>query len=129
MDTIVDVVKREPERRRRWPEALKQQIVAETLEPGVSVAVVARRHAVNANLLFNWRRQHQAGMLTTTSDSTSMVPVRIERSDRKARRSVDPARTAGGMIEIELPRGIHVRVNGTVDGTTLEQVLNLLARS
>ena len=44
-------------RRRRWPEGLKRQIVAETLEPGSSVSIVARRHDVNANQLFQWRRQ------------------------------------------------------------------------
>ena len=30
--------------RRRWSEAEKRQIVAESYEPGVSVSVVARRH-------------------------------------------------------------------------------------
>ena len=38
-------------KRRRWPEALKRQLVAETLEPGASVSVVARRHDLNANQL------------------------------------------------------------------------------
>jgi transposase-like protein len=36
-------------RRREWPEALKRQRVAETLEPGASVSIVARRHDVNTN--------------------------------------------------------------------------------
>jgi transposase-like protein len=35
-------------KRREWPEALKRRIVAETLEPGASVSIVARRHDVNA---------------------------------------------------------------------------------
>jgi hypothetical protein len=42
--------------RRMWPEALKRQMVAETLEEGSSVSVVARRHDVNTNQLFKWRR-------------------------------------------------------------------------
>jgi transposase len=44
-------------RRREWPEALKRQMVAETLEPGSSVSIVARRHDVNTNQLFKWRRE------------------------------------------------------------------------
>ena len=44
-------------RRRRWPDALKRQLVAETLEPGASVSIVARRHDVNANQLFGWRQR------------------------------------------------------------------------
>jgi transposase-like protein len=79
MDTMVDESKREPSRRRRSPEAQKRQIVAETPGPGASVSLVAGRHDVNANLLFNWRRQQPGGMLTTAADSPAMVPVRNRR--------------------------------------------------
>ena len=43
-------------RRRRWSEAQKRQIVAETHEPGVSVPMVAQRYNLNANQVFKWRR-------------------------------------------------------------------------
>ncbi|MYF85249.1 MAG: transposase, partial [Rhodospirillaceae bacterium] len=39
-------------RRRRWSEARKRRIVAESNQPGVSVSVVARRHDLNANLVY-----------------------------------------------------------------------------
>jgi len=42
--------------RRSWPDDEKQRIVAEALSPGASIADVARRHGINANLLFNWVR-------------------------------------------------------------------------
>ena len=48
-------------RRRSWPLAEKQRIVAETLVAGASVSVVARRHDVNANQVFKWRRELAAG--------------------------------------------------------------------
>ena len=35
-------------------------MVAESLKPGASVAMVAQRYGVNANLLFTWRRQEAA---------------------------------------------------------------------
>src|SRR5260370_10124776 len=57
--SLVDA-KREPlsvGRRREWPEALKRQMVAETLEPRASVSIVARRHDVNTNQLFKCRRE------------------------------------------------------------------------
>ena len=44
-------------RRRRWSLKVKRQLVAETLEPGASVSIVARRHDVNANQLFKWRHE------------------------------------------------------------------------
>jgi transposase-like protein len=41
----------------------KRRIVEETLETGASVARVARRHAVNANQVFYWRKQYREGRL------------------------------------------------------------------
>src|SRR3954451_9092413 len=61
-------------RRRRWPEALKRQIVAETLEPGSSVSIVARRHDMNANQLFQWRRQLLA---KSPASGGTLLPVEI----------------------------------------------------
>ena len=67
MDTIdMAVAGREvtlnPKRsRRNYSVEEKLRIVQETLKPGASVSVVARRHDVNANMVFTWRRQHQQG--------------------------------------------------------------------
>jgi transposase len=44
------------ERRRRWSAEEKATITAESLEPGVKVAAVARRHGVSLGLLHSWRR-------------------------------------------------------------------------
>ena len=58
---VVDTTQRARRpKRRHWTEAFKRQIVAETLEPGASVSIVARRHDVNANQLFKWRREMAA---------------------------------------------------------------------
>jgi len=44
-------------RRRRWSDEDKARIAAECDVPGSSVSLVARRHDLNANLLFSWRRE------------------------------------------------------------------------
>ncbi|RAZ81818.1 hypothetical protein DPM33_34990, partial [Mesorhizobium hawassense] len=44
-------------RRKSYTLEEKQRLVAESCEPGASVSLVARRHDINANLLFTWRRQ------------------------------------------------------------------------
>jgi transposase len=40
--------------RRRYDPASKQRLVEACLQPGVSLAGMALRHGVNANLLRNW---------------------------------------------------------------------------
>jgi transposase len=60
-------------KRRRWSLEVKRQLVAETLEPGSSVSIVARRHDVNANQLFKWRHEVAA----TTRADTKLVPVAV----------------------------------------------------
>src|SRR6266480_5974457 len=64
-------------RRREWPEALKRQMVAETLEAGSSVSIVARRHDVNTNQLFKWRRELLPKEPRAETEGGPMVPVEI----------------------------------------------------
>lgn len=52
-------------RRRRWTQSEKLQIVLETFIPGTTVSDVARMHSVPLNLLFRWRKQHREGHWTS----------------------------------------------------------------
>lgn len=65
-----------PERRaRRWRSVSeKRQIAQLTLEPGASVADVARAHGANANQVFGWRRAFERGELT---ESCALLPVTV----------------------------------------------------
>jgi transposase len=42
--------------KRLWTDEEKRSICLQTRAPGVSVAQVARRYAMNANLIFKWLR-------------------------------------------------------------------------
>ena len=46
--------------RRRWSEADKRRLVAETIGPGATVHGVARRHGVSPSQLFAWRKLFRA---------------------------------------------------------------------
>jgi transposase len=111
-------------KRRNWPETFKRQVVAETLEPGSSVSIVARRHDLNTNQLFKWRREMLPKAPPVAGESTSMVPVQImaEPARRPSRRRVERA----GFIEIEFGSGARVCIRGEVAPKTLQQVIELL---
>ena len=52
-----------PAKRRYRSKQERRQIVEQTLQPGASVAVIARRHDVNANQVFHWRKLYREGRL------------------------------------------------------------------
>ena len=56
----------------------KRQIVEEAMQPDASVARVARARGVNANQVFQWRRQYRRGLLGSgNTEAVSLLPVRV----------------------------------------------------
>jgi transposase len=107
-----------PTKRRQYSEALKRQMVAETQAPGASVSIVARRHDVNSNQLFRWRRQL---LPKAVVEGGAMVPVEIAPDSDRPRRT-----DREGVIEIAFGCGARVRLRGEVSAETLRQVIDLL---
>jgi len=64
-------------RNRRWPDAEKARIVAETLEPNATVGAVARRHGLQAHHLSSWRSLARNGklVLPAVAGEIGFVPV------------------------------------------------------
>lgn len=133
MDTTPEVISKDTHRhtQSRTPRRLrslaeKRRIVEETLVPGASVSIVARRHDVNANLVFGWRKLYHAGLLTTPAPTAAvLVPVRVKRAVRQSARAPRAAMTPIGVIEIEL-RAARLRLHGPVDPHTLRAVIGAL---
>jgi transposase len=82
-------------RRRSWTRDEKRRIVEESLEEGASIAEVARRHELNANLLFTWRREMGVGS-TEQKDPMEIVPLTIARGLAAEGHCLD----AAGQMEI-----------------------------
>lgn len=104
--------------------AEKRRIVEETLVDGASVAAVARRHDVNANLVFCWRRLYRQGLLGPRNEpgSTELVAVQVQSY------AAGPPVAVTGEIEIELPGEVRLRLRGSVDKHALADVLSVLTQ-
>lgn len=115
------------------PIDFKRRLAALACVAGVSVAKLALKHGINANLLFKWRRHYRAGKFgasgaaapvagTAPVTSAKLLPVRVGSTLRPR-----DLGTAKGCIEIVLPDAT-VWVCGEVNGAALRTVLDCLAQ-
>ena len=63
---------------RSWSDEDKRRIVEEAMAPGASVANIARRYGVNANLLFNWRKAARASSSAAAAAVSASAPAPAE---------------------------------------------------
>jgi transposase-like protein len=107
----------------------KQAILADARASGGSVAAIARKYGVNANLIFAWMRLEEQGLLQarTRSAPPKLLAVTVV---PEAATEPEPAATASPRedVEIVLPDGICVRVHGAVPSEQIDRVLRLLRR-
>lgn len=129
------VVRRGAGRRRRFTKEFRRQVVQDTLAPGASVAGVALRHRLNANLVFTWRRKLLPTLAPARAKSVKLLPVTVTESPaavpalvREPIASSKPVRRARvrGAIQIEL-NGARIVLKGAVDAQALRVVLTALA--
>ena len=117
------------QKKRFWSDDEKRSICAQTTVPGVSVAQVARRYAMNANLIHNWLKDPRfapepeiaepdchGGFLPVEIDGAVAVPV-LE-GDRELNAAVTAQR-----VDITLSDGRRILVEGP---TALSGVLVLV---
>ena len=128
MDTYTQAV---PAKRRHLGLEEKRRIVEETLVDGASVARIAQSHGLNANLVFNWRRLHQKGLLTDRR-AAKLLPVRVSTEVSPAAgtpwgTACEPQSSSTGTLHIQLQKA-QVRVEGVVDAGLVRVVLECLGQ-
>ncbi|MBW4091719.1 MAG: transposase [Proteobacteria bacterium] len=147
MDDVIDDAKGEfrrielltgPAGRRRWSEAEKARIVAETLVPGAVVSAIARRWQVCPQQIFGWRRAVRAGdvALVTKPEGPAFVPIVgatacpmvTEAVPPTSAMTAPPAAPSAPAIEVTLA-GAVVRVASGTDGGLLTTVLRAVRAS
>lgn len=121
-------------RRRRWPRALKEEVVLETLGEGVSVTEVARRRGIDRSLIYRWRRELK---VSRRGECAGFLPVHVSEAGvpqpagaegRPADEGASPPTDSGrrGRMEIALGRGRRLTVFADVDTAALARVLGVL---
>ncbi|HET7888493.1 MAG TPA: transposase [Bradyrhizobium sp.] len=115
----------EGRRRRTWSADRKQRIIAESFAPGASVAEVARRYGLNANMLFTWRRRDRQVGAGNDGAPVNIVPVRVVEATPTA---IVTAPGSMGRMEIVLIGGERIIVGADVDASSLARVAKALSR-
>jgi transposase len=115
--------------RRRRSVAEKRRIVELTLEPGASVALVARAHGVNANQVFAWRRAFKSGELADrAAPATALLPVTVSAPCEAGvcEPAAERQRATVGTIHIEFPGRAMISVERGADPALLRSILESL---
>jgi len=107
------------ERRRRWPAAEKERLVAASLEAGAVVSAIARAAGIHPSQLYGWRRQ----LCARPQMAAGFAAVRIAADPAPA-----TALSPSGVIDIEFATGARMRITGPVDAATLAAAVAALAR-
>ncbi|MGA8758640.1 MAG: transposase [Stellaceae bacterium] len=120
-----------PERRRRWSLEEKLRILTQSVAPGSSASLVCRLHGISSGQLYTWRRQFR------TVELTGFAPVRLSPPVEQLALATapvepmptpsEPDRRVDGIIEVELPSGVKLRLTGAVDEVALRRVLSALS--
>ena len=86
------------------------------------------RHEVGSGSIYTWRRQAMSGELTGVRKPIEPAFAQVQISEQLALSAPTVAARSDGVIGIELPSGIRVTVDATVDADALSRVIGVLAR-
>ena len=110
------------ERRRRWSDKDKLEIVLSVGVCGATVTQVAQRHDVTRQQIYAWRHElKKKGLLPPTADTVFLpVDMPVIRGAALAREEAEPA---SAMIELRLNHGRSLCFDSGVDGTVLTHLI------
>lgn len=82
--------------RSKYPTDFKRRLATNADTPGMSVSQLAHQHAINANMLFKWRRELRAAMFESTTPALLYVLLKSAATPAPARHTFLPS----GMNEV-----------------------------
>jgi len=121
------------QKKRFWSDEEKVSICAQTCAPGVSVAQVARRYAMNTNLIHKWLRDPRFAadpevIEGVVAETPCFLPVEIvDRTPTKDTASTTDTKPAQSAIEIDIAGGHQLRIVGSYDPEALARLIRGLS--
>ncbi|EFB2772722.1 IS66-like element accessory protein TnpA [Escherichia coli] len=111
-----------------YPPEFKQQLVAASCEPGISISKLALENGINANLLFKWRQQWREGkLLLPSSESPQLLPVTLDAAAEQPESLAEDPETLSISCEVTFRHGT-LRFNGNVSEKLLTLLIQELKR-
>ena len=109
------------QRRRRWPRAEKERIVAAAMESGAVASEVARAAGIYPSQLFRWRQE----LCEQARAAPAFSPVAVVPGPG----AIPALPTPPGAIEIEFANGARMRLMGPVDASAVKAMVTVLAKA
>lgn len=108
------------ERRRRWSDDQKLDIVLSVGIEGATVTDVAQRHDVTRQQIYTWRRELRRKKLLLPSGSPVFLPVNIEMPEAQS-----PSGCEGvpATVELQLCRGRSLRFDRDINTAILTRLI------
>lgn len=133
------VVGHKSDGRCRYDPQVKQELIRQCMQPGVSVARMAMQHAVNANLLRTWITKAQGALAkqmvapeVEQQVAQAFVPVKLESALMPNLPAIKAPRPAGNApsnlirMQVRLPNGVSIDL-GQAPIQELGDVMHMLS--
>ncbi len=111
-----------PERRRRWSEEERLDILAEAFAPGACVADVSRRRDVSTSLIYTWRRKLQEQAEAASLPVPKVTFAQAVLADDEQPADHDPC----AALTVDLGNGRFVRISSSASATLVSATLKAL---
>lgn len=112
--------------RRRWTVEQKLSILRDAFGSNGSVRSACERHEVGSGQLYTWRRLAMSGELTGTKPPAAPAFAEVELAPPSL--PVALPTQGGSQIGIELPTGVKLTVDSTIDPDALARVIGVLSQ-
>jgi transposase len=114
--------------RRRWTVEQKLAVLRDAFGPDGCIRTAVERHDVGSGSIYTWRRQAMSGELAGARRVAEPAFAEVQIGDPPALPLPLMVAPVSGLIGIELPSGIKVTVDATVDADALSRVIGALTR-